>query len=64
MNKPDWVDNVFYLKFDQNISENVKVVPIIDSSKTNNNSTKEDTYNKRESKSYYGKKRRCYSDYC
>ena len=41
-----------------------KVEPILEIKNTNNNTTYQDNYNKRQNdRHYYGKKRRCYSDY-
>jgi len=62
MNKPVWVDdfNYYYLNFPK---KERKVEKILNSELSRNNLNDKDNYYKSEGKSYYGKKRRNYSDY-
>lgn len=62
MNKPVWVDdfNYYYLNFPK---KKRKVEKILNSELSHNNLKDKDNYYKNKGKSYYGKKRRNYSDY-
>lgn len=64
MNKPDWFNDISYFCFLENYVDYNKVKPICKSLNNPDNYNNKDRYNKRESKNYYGKKRRCYADYC
>ena len=64
MNNAEWTFDFFYLKSLNRLHQAKKVKSIYNTSKNHNNRGESDKYYKIKRKYYYGKKRRCYIDYC
>lgn len=62
MIKPDWADDFKCLYYNMPLKER-KVEKVLNSELCRNNLNRKDNYYKNKGKSYYGKKRRNYSDY-